>query len=382
MTPYARALVEARRHADFLDLANGQFHPFGYIHPSSAFADCWASYLNGRSYHPEALGPTSTRRALADWYASRGWPTDPGRFFLTPGTSDAYRLLFTLFCPVHRTLALPLPAYPLFDHLAALAERPVEYYRLDPRCDWALTADALETLSADVAILVLIEPNNPTGRIFSADEIRLVQDWARERKVVVIVDEVFEAWRFVGGPLRPRAADLPECRTVTLNGLSKRWASPDFKLAWGLVGGPEVGLASMLQQLDTALDAVLPVCPFSCLLGERLLSAPDPLALRVQRDLNANRHMLAEVQEAHPGLLNGALPDGGIHWMPQTPVPDDEALAIHLLEEWHLHVQPGYLFGVEDQGYIVLSLLLPPPLFQAGLERLTEALRALTRRGA
>lgn len=375
MTPYARALERAREQTGFIDLANGQMHPYGYRHPPEVFSGLWEIYLRDRSYAPQALGPRSTRDALAAWYRRRGLPAQAEQFFLTSGTSEAYRLLFTLLCPIDRTLALPLPGYPLFEELAALSERPVEYYALDH--GWTLTPKGLEQLSRDAAVLVLIEPNNPTGRILRPEEVGTLRAFLRERGLVLIIDEVFESFHYGHGSPSPRALDFPDILVITLNGLSKRWACPDFKVAWGLVSGPERARDSLLERLDTALDALLPVSPFSCRLAEHLLQHPDDLSRRIAADLTTNRDCLLQFRKLNPGLLNGPLPEGGIHWMPQTPVADDEQLAIALLEKWQLHVMPGYLFGLEDRGYIVMSLLLPPPLFAEGLERLGRGLREL-----
>lgn len=378
MTPYARALVQARAHTDFLDLANGQMHPYGYRHDAAFFTGLWDRYLTNRSYAPQALGPLSTREALARWYRQRGLPAQAHQIFLTSGTSEAYRLLFTLLCPINRTLALPLPGYPLFEELAALAERPVEYYHLDAAHNWAITQEGLHRLSADAELLVLIEPNNPTGRILTDSEVQILRAVAEDRGSILIIDEVFEGFDYKDPRRPPRALSFPNNLVITLNGLSKRWACPDFKLAWGVLSGPPQLQESLLKRLDTALDALLPVSPFSCLLAQHLLEDPEQLAQRMRADLAANRKTLLDFQQHHPGLLVAALPDGGIHWMPRTPLADDETLSITLLRQWHLHVMPGYLFGVEDQGFVSMSLLLPPPLFQEGMSRLGSALSDLT----
>jgi len=374
MTPYAQALARARQKPDFIDLANHSYHAYEFIHPAEFLEPLWAEYLKHRCYQPQALGPFRTRTSLTNWYRARNCTAAPENFFLTPGTSDAYRLLFTLFCPLNKTIALPLPAYPLFEHIAALAERTVEFYHHAVDHNWKLDAESLDQLSEDVAILVLIEPNNPTGRIYNSAEVSQLRSWAEKRGVILIIDEVFEAFQFAPLLKYPRALDFPQNRCFTLNGLSKRWAAPDFKLAWGLVSGPSEGLAQAIDQLDTALDAFLPVSPFSCLLAEHLLQNPNQISEVVMRELVQNREILEKLFSPTNGILTTTLPEGGIHVLLQTPFRDDEALAVELLDKWSLHTMPGYLFGLEDQGFLCLSLLLPAPLFRKGVQRLAQAL--------
>lgn len=375
MTPYARALDAASRRPDFLDLANSQFHPYGYRVPPAHLRDLWEAYLDSLLYRPDPRGALPTRQALSAWYQSRGLALPPSHFFLASGTSELYVLLFRLLCSPTQTVALPRPSYPLFEHLAALAERAVEYYELDPSRGWALQRRSLERLSADVGVLVLIEPNNPTGRVYTPSEVAILGAFLEERGVPLLIDEVFEAYTYREPFLLARATDYPNTPVFTLNGLSKRWASPDLKVAWCAASGQ--GVERYLDSLETALDALLPVSEFSATVANRLITMPEVAAAKVRIDLIRNWDILEHWIGDHPGLLEGELPRGGIHWMPRSPQRDDEALAIHLLQEWGLHVQPGYLFDLPDEGYIVLSLLLPPDVFLEGLERLRRALAAL-----
>jgi len=371
LTPYARAWQSARLDPGYLDLADSRFHQNGYIHPPESLNQAWQKYLNTRYYEPEAKGPLASRDALVKWYLDRGLRLHPDSIFMTPGTSEAYRLLFTLRLKKNETVALPRPGYPLFEHLAALSDREVEYYDLDSESNWSITPESFKKLSPRVKLIVLITPNNPTGRIYSSLELAHMERYLSSTGAELIIDEVFEAWSHIGAQ-KPAALAFPYSRVWTLNGLSKRWASPDLKVAWCAACGPPENLDPVLDEIDTALDSTLSLQPFAAGLLPELLKAPDVLADLVQKDLFINRQALAEFQKQLPGLLIGILPDGGIHWMPRTREIDDERLSVELLKQENLHIQPGYLYDVSDQGRIVLSLLKKPEDFSEGLLRLKK----------
>lgn len=373
-----QALADARE--PVLDLIDTNFHRCGFRFPAAPLAAAFADYLAARSYDPDPLGSVSARDAIADYYRNAGVAADRERILLTASTSEAYRLLFTVLCRPGDAVALPWPSYPLFEHLVEHQSlRPV-YYRAEPSNDFALSAESVErALAEDVRALVLISPNNPTGLVASERTVRDVLAVCADRGIPIICDEVFVELSDV--PVaRPASIAGPEAVVYTLNGCSKLFASPDVKLAWILANGGEDETVRVLwEALAVANDMYLDCSPIAQHLLPTLFSHGRSFVERMRTEVSIRRRTVREELEDCPG---GRLvrPEAGVHALfaldpgqRASPV-DDEEVAVGLIQNEHLFVHPGYLYGLEADAYLVLSCLPPPDRIREGCRRLRRYL--------
>src|SRR5262249_34572097 len=144
-------------------------------------------------YEPVPFGLEQARRAVADDYSRRGIAVDPARIVLTASTSEAYSLLFKLLCAAtgHDVL-VPVPSYPLFDHLTALDGVTAAPYRLEYHGRWCVDLAHVDQQWSDATRAVLaVSPNNPTGSILSSAELQALASRCAQRQAALIVDEVF-----------------------------------------------------------------------------------------------------------------------------------------------------------------------------------------------
>ena len=135
-----RARAESR---PLVDLTITNPTTAGFEYPASML-DSMAS-ARALTYVPQPFGLAEARRAVACDYARRGIPASPERIVLTASTSEAYSLLFKLLCaPDGDAVMVPVPSYPLFDHLTALdGVRPIPY-PLEYHGRWAVAQDDLD----------------------------------------------------------------------------------------------------------------------------------------------------------------------------------------------------------------------------------------------
>ncbi len=162
------------------------------------------------TYAPQPFGLPEARRAVACDYARRGIPASPDRIVLTASTSEAYSLLFKLLCaPDGDAVMVPVPSYPLFDHLTALDGVRSIPYPLDYHGRWTLSYDDLdERWTPAVRAVLAVSPNNPTGSVLSADEMETLAGRSAERQAALVLDEVFADYVLrpdvrSAGPARP-----------------------------------------------------------------------------------------------------------------------------------------------------------------------------------
>lgn len=378
------AWERARQNQTFLDLTDSRFHQNGLLPDRRVFEVEFERWLDQRAYEPDSQGDLGARQALQTFYASEGWNLSTGAFFLTAGTSEAYALLFSTFAEAGEAVALPRPGYPLFEHLARHSRLATVFYNQPWDSGWQPDADSLEAnLTKDTRFVVVISPNNPTGQVITAPALEQIADVCRRHDLMLVVDEVFDAcWE--GPENLPRPGFLfPDVKTFTLNGISKRFGSPDLKLAWIAVSGPPAWVRDACRHLELANDTFLSANSFSQFLLPRLFEHLMPWQQLVRLQLAENRARVAEWLASEP-RVSGILPRGGIHGLWRFEgLPsrwDDEAWAVELLDHDQLALHPGFFYDVEEPGvWLVYSLLKEPQAFREGLGRLRARFSSVVR---
>jgi len=376
--PWHQALARVQGQADFVDLTDSRFHQNGLLPDRALFEGAFGRWLDGRAYAPDSRGAPEARATLAAFYRAEGLALADDRFFLTAGTSEAYALLFSTLADAGAGVALPQPGYPLFEHIARHSRLETSFYRQSFATGWQPDLATLEaSLGPETRFVVLISPNNPTGQTLTPGALAGVADLCRRRDLMLVVDEVFDACWAGPGPLPRPAALFPDVKTFTLNGISKRFGSPDLKLAWIAVSGPEAWARRTGETLELANDTFLSANSFSQFLLPDLFAHLGPWQGQLRAMLEENRQAVAAWMAREPRVA-GLLPQGGIHglWRFDGLEEDDEAWAVRLLREDHLALHPGFFYDVEEEGtWLVYSLLKEPRAFQAGLDRLEGAFR-------
>jgi alanine-synthesizing transaminase len=194
------------------------------------------------------------RAAIACDYERHGIKVAPDRIVLTASTSEAYSVLFKLLCaPDGDAVMLPVPSYPLFDHLTQLdGVRPIPYM-LEYHGRWEVDFETLDAgWTGSVRAVLAVSPNNPTGSVLSEGEFMALAGRCASREAALVVDEVF-----IDYPLSPRPAPSvarPPCLTFRLGGLSKSAGLPQVKLGWILFDGPDALVRTALDRLELICD--------------------------------------------------------------------------------------------------------------------------------
>ena len=331
------------------------------------------------TYAPDPFGMPAARQAIAHDYERRGpgvakrsGAVDPDRILLTANTSEAYSLLFKLLCePAGDDVLVPVPSYPLFDHLTVLdGVRPVNY-GLEYHGRWELDlASVDEGWTSRTRAVLAVTPNNPTGSVLSPAELQDLDTRCRDRDAALIVDEVFADYPLDATttiPSPPGAA-----LTFRLGGLSKSAGLPQLKLGWILVDGPDDLAAEALSRLELIADTYLSVSTPVQLAASSLIDAGSAVRERIQERVAANYQTLRAALRAHPALevLHA---DAG--WAAVIRVPahqPEEEIVLALLTRFDTLVHPGFFFDFPHEAFLVVSLLPGPGVFATAAARLVE----------
>ncbi|TXT41952.1 MAG: Aminotransferase [Spirochaetes bacterium] len=353
----------------------------GLVHEPHVLSQAFSAEENSL-YRPSPRGTIKAREAIAA-HVGRGIarqengikvdnesvsPIDPESLILCASTSEAYSYLFKLLCDPGDAVFVPRPGYPLFDHLAALEGLRTIGYPLEylAGSGWRLDADRLESLvAADaerrIKAVVLINPNNPTGSYITEGEKLAVSRICESRGLSLIVDEVFHPYRIEPWEKTSSFYGYDRVSTFVLDGFSKRLCLPQAKLGWISVSGPKEEKEAALQGLDlisdTYLSAGTPVMNAAGSLLEREGEMVEKVLDRCQKNLRSYREILE-----YPGSPHQVLRcEGGWTALVRSPRFDsEEELALGLLREKGLAVQPGYFFDMEQEAFFAFSLILRP----------------------
>ena len=335
-------------------------------------------FLNtaGMGWAQDARGLLAAREALSSLYRRVGVAVEADALLLTASTSEGYAHLFRLLCDPGDEVLFPRPSYPLLDYLAELHEVALVRYPLVYAGEWHIDLNALRNAVTDrTRAIVLIHPNNPTGSYVKKHERRALIELAQDHDLALIVDEVF--WWF------PHRSDTPpeesfaaeaEVPTFTLNGISKLFGLPHLKLGWITISDSERGRMEASARLEIIADTFLSVnTPVQHALPNLLRRQPattEAIRARVQSNLE-------ELRAAVRGTTSVSVceADGGWSAMLQLPSSKSgEEWSLEFLRRGDTLVHPGELYGWEQPGGVVVSLLVPGGILEEGVKRLLRVL--------
>lgn len=361
-----------------LTISNPTKAGLGYPHGEIIAA---LAALDDIEYSPDPKGLKKAREAIAGYYAERGRIIDPDRLLLTSGTSEAYSFLFKLLCDSEDRILVPLPGYPLFEFIGLLEQIHLDAYDLRAPtgsgdispAHWSLDANSLErNLFPNTRAIVVVQPGNPTGSVFSQDEAVSLLQLSAQRDVPIIVDEVFSDYCHPTVAFTPLQSD--GSLVFTLNGISKILGMPQLKLSWIYVDGDEPSVTAAMNRLEIVADTFLSVgtpvqrsLPALFEIGARIRAA-------ISERLAVNLRVLSDAIGSHAAVA-AYLPEGGWYAVLRvTTTRPGQDVALELLRRHNVHIHPGAMFGFDDENHLVLSLLTPSDILEQGLARLVDFL--------
>ncbi|MDT8070967.1 MAG: pyridoxal phosphate-dependent aminotransferase [Terriglobia bacterium] len=371
---YTEALERFRASGrELLDLTASNPTEVGLQYESERLLKALAS-PRGLDYEPASKGLLPARKAVAGYYAEKGIEVSAEQIFLTVSTSEAYTYVFRLLCDPGDEVLVPQPSYPLFEFLADLQDVKLVPYELIYDHGWQIDFHSLEcAMASNTRAVLVVHPNNPTGSYVKKEEKRLLDRICDERGLAIIVDEVFLDYS-VGGDAPLSFAGSWGALTLTLSGLSKISGLPQMKSAWMALSGPESVAQEASARLEVIADTYLsPNAPVQWAL-------PEMLAMRegIQQQLKARvKENLATLdgQLRKQSLCQRLQVEGGWYAVLRVPaIRSDEELAIQLLEQENVLVQPGHFFDFVSEGYLVLSLITREDVCREGIARILSFL--------
>ena len=344
--------LEAEGHK-ILKLNVGNTAPFGFEAPTAIVADMMHNLPEAQGYS-DSRGIYSARTAVAQYYQSRGLTdTLVDDVFIGNGVSELISMVLTAFVDNGNEVLVPAPDYPLWTGAVTLAGGRAVHYRCDEESGWDPDLEDVEAkITERTHAIVIINPNNPTGAVYSLETLRGLIDIARRHQLVVMADEIYEKIIF-DDAVHHHAASVAgdDVLCLTFSGLSKAYRVCGYRAGWVMISGPKHLAEDFLEGLT--LLANMRMC--ANVPGQHAIQTAlggyqsiTELIVPGGRFYEQNK-LAAQLLNAIPGVSCVA-PRGALYCFPRLDpemyaIVDDQRFVVELLRAKKLLVTHGTGFN-------------------------------------
>src|ERR1700758_1382331 len=251
--------LEAEGH-QILKLNLGNPAPFGMVAPDAVVQQVAASVADSQGYS-DARGIAPAREAVAghcDRIGVEGVTADD--VFLGNGVSELIVMSLQALLNPGDEVLVPSPDYPLWTGAVSMCGGRAVHYRCAEDLDWNPDVEHVASLvTPRTRALVIINPNNPTGAVYSRETLEQLLEIARRHNLLVLADEIYDQIVYDGAIHHHVAALAPDLPILTLGGMSKTYRLAGFRSGWLVITGPKEPIAEYLDGLE--LLANMRLCP-------------------------------------------------------------------------------------------------------------------------
>lgn len=321
---------------------------------------------NGYTSH---AGLVPLREKIAAQYPHLG--LTPSEVVVTVGSQEAMTAAFLTVVDEGDEVLLPNPSFPAYDACVKLAEGEPVYYRLPAERDFAFDIDEFRSkITPKTKAAVLISPSNPTGKIFTRDDLQAVADCLKDTGIFLIADEIYSDLYFTDEA--PASASEYYDKTLIVSGLSKSLSMTGWRLGWLASSQKDVMKAAL------TLHGFLTVCTSAISQKAALLGWTEEAeaAKRDAREIYKRRgEYLVKLIGEDLGL-RATSPEGAFYTMVDVrELGDDIEVAERFLANRVITV-PGVAFGSEGAGFLRISFCNTEEKMAEGVRRMKEVISA------
>ncbi|POY44665.1 aminotransferase [Avibacterium gallinarum] len=323
-----------------LKLNIGNPAPFGFEAPDEILVDILRNLPAAQGYC-DSKGLYSARKAIVQYYQSKGiHGANVNDVYIGNGVSELIMMSMQALLNNDDEVLIPMPDYPLWTAAATLAGGKAVHYLCDEQADWFPDLEDIKSkITSRTKAIVIINPNNPTGAVYSKDLLQGIVGIAREHNLIIFADEIYDKILYDNAVHHHIAALAPDLLTITFNGLSKSYRVAGFRQGWMILNGPKHQAKGYIEGLD--------------MLASMRLCANHPMQHAIQTALGGyqsinefilpggrlleQRNKAYELINQIPGV-SCVKPMGALYMFPKIDVKkfniyDDEKMVLDLLRQ-------------------------------------------------
>lgn len=347
-----------------LKLNIGNPAPFGFEAPDEIIQDVIRNLPNAQGYS-DSKGLFSARKAIMQECQQLGIDgVDIDDIYLGNGVSELIVMAMQALLNNGDEVLVPAPDYPLWTAAVSLAGGNPVHYLCDEAADWFPDISDIEKkITPKTRAIIIINPNNPTGAVYSQELLLNIVRVARKHKLIIFADEIYSKILYDGAVHIPISSLCDDLFIVTFNGLSKSYRLAGFRTGWMILSGAREQASNYIEGLE--------------ILSNMRLCANVPAQFAVQTALGGyqsinelimpggrlrdQRDMAYDLLSQIPGV-SCVKPKGAIYMFPRLDpdiytVADDQKLILDLLEKEKILLVQGSAFNISDTQHLRIVFL-------------------------
>lgn len=385
-------LEEAKRLEEegyqILKLNIGNPAPFGFNAPDEILYDVIHNLSNAQGYS-DSKGLFSARKAIMQECQKLGVP-DVGidDIYLGNGVSELITMSMQALLNNGDEVLIPAPDYPLWTASVSLAGGTPVHYLCDESADWFPDIKDIESkISARTRALVIINPNNPTGAVYSEQILLDIIELARKHNLILFADEIYSKIIYDDAKFIPLASLSDDVFTVSFNGLSKSYRLAGFRSGWMILSGPKELAKSYIEGLEILTNMRLCANVPAQFAVQTALGGYQSInelilpggRLKEQRDIAWN--LLTQI----PGV-SCVKPSGAIYMFPRLDpkiykIDNDVSLILDFLNQEQILLVQGSAFNIKDKQHFRLVFLPRVDELEVAAKKIARVLQGYRERG-
>lgn len=378
-------LEEAKRLEEegnrILKLNIGNPAAFGFEAPDEIIQDVIRNLSNAQGYS-DSKGLFSARKAIMQECQQLGIDgVDIDDIYLGNGVSELIVMAMQALLNNNDEVLVPAPDYPLWTAAVSLGGGTPVHYVCDEAADWFPDIKDIEKkITSKTRAIVIINPNNPTGAVYSQDLLLDVIRLARKHSLVIFADEIYSKILYEEATHTPIASLCDDLFIVTFNGLSKSYRLAGFRSGWMILSGAKEKAGNYIEGLEILSNMRLCANVPAQFAVQTALGGYQSInelilpggRLREQRDVAWN--MLTQI----PGV-SCVKPKGAIYMFPKLdpqmyPIADDQRFIQDLLEREKILLVQGSAFNINDTQHVRVVFLPTIDVLQQAIGKIERFL--------
>jgi len=361
---YMHALELEKEGHKILKLNTGNPAAFGFKMPESIKNRIICDIDKSLGYC-DIRGMEKARIAIKNYHLSRGIKNiSENDIFIGNGVSEASYMIISALIATGDEVLVPTPCYSLWTNFTFLSGGKATFYKCDESSNWEPDIESIKSsITKHTKAIVLINPNNPTGALYSKETLLEIIDIARENNLVIISDEIYDRLVLDGEKHIPTASLCDDVTVVTMNGLSKSHCICGLRCGWLCVSGNEERKKILIEGLIKIASVRL------CSNALMQLAIPDALqdSAYTQNMINQNGRLSKQRKAVMEELdkidgISYVKNVAAFYLFPKLDIKrygfkDDREFAKELLDNKHILIVPGSGFNCVDKEHFRIVML-------------------------
>lgn len=353
-----------------LKLNVGNPAPFGLEAPHEILRDV-AMNLPEATGYSDSQGIFSARKAILQYYQSKGLlsAVDVRDVYLGNGVSELIVMTMQALMNDGDEVLIPMPDYPLWTAAANLAGGTAVHYRCNEEDNWHPDIEDIKSkITSKTKGIVVINPNNPTGSLYSDALLKQIIEVAKEYNLIIMADEIYDRILYDDNVHTPMSTLTDDVLVLSYNGLSKSHRIAGFRSGWMMVSGRKQHATDFIEGLD--MLASMRLC--ANVQGQYAIQTAMG-GHQSMKDLTSETGRLYKQREIAVSRLNAikgiscTMPQGAFYCFPKMdpdvyPIEDDMNFMMDLLIEENVLMVQGTGFNWDKPDHFRLVFL--PNLYE------------------